>query len=100
MGGRRGEREDLLQGLRGGDRRPWLEAVCFEVVRCPESFLTQLALTVSCFYSNFSCIHVSHSHIVFAMQGGSVAEWLACWTQAQNGLGLNCSHDAVGLLGS
>ena len=26
---------------------------------------------------------------------GSVAECLACWTQAQNGLGLNCSRDAV-----
>ena len=28
--------------------------------------------------------------------GGSVAEWLACWTQAQNGPGLNGSRDAVG----
>ena len=28
--------------------------------------------------------------------GGSVAEWLACWTQAQKGLGSNCSRDAVG----
>ena len=27
--------------------------------------------------------------------GGSVAEWLACWTQAQKGLGSNRSHDAV-----
>jgi len=29
-------------------------------------------------------------------RGGSVAEWLACWTQAQKGLGLNRSRDAVG----
>jgi len=29
-------------------------------------------------------------------KGGSVAEWLACWTQAQNGLGSNRSRDAVG----
>jgi len=29
-------------------------------------------------------------------QGGSVAEWLACWTQAQKGPGLNHSRDAVG----
>ena len=29
-------------------------------------------------------------------QGKSVAEWLACWTQAQKGLGSNCSCDAVG----
>jgi len=27
---------------------------------------------------------------------GSVAEWLACWTQAQYGLGSDRSHDAVG----
>jgi len=27
---------------------------------------------------------------------GSVAEWLACWTQAQEGLGLSRSRDAVG----
>ena len=28
-------------------------------------------------------------------EGGSVAEWLACWTQAQKGLGSNRSRDAV-----
>jgi len=28
--------------------------------------------------------------------GGSVADRLACWTQAQKGLGLNRSRDAVG----
>jgi len=28
--------------------------------------------------------------------GGSVAEWLACWTQTQKGLGSNRSCDAVG----
>jgi len=28
--------------------------------------------------------------------GGSVAEWLACWTQAQKSLGSNRSRDAVG----
>jgi len=28
--------------------------------------------------------------------GGSVAEWLAFWTQAQKGLGSNRSSDAVG----
>jgi len=27
---------------------------------------------------------------------GSVADWLACWTQAQKGLGSNRSWDAVG----
>jgi len=38
--------------------------------------------------------------IYFVLQllvtGGSVAEWLACWPQAQKDLGSNCSHDAVG----
>jgi len=34
--------------------------------------------------------------IVLYTKGGSVAEWLACWTQAQKGLGSNCSRDAVG----
>jgi len=28
--------------------------------------------------------------------GGSVAEWSACWTQAQKGPGSNRSRDAVG----
>jgi len=28
--------------------------------------------------------------------GGSVAEWLACWTQVQNGLGSNRSCNTVG----
>ena len=28
--------------------------------------------------------------------GGSVAEWLACWTQAQYGLGSKRSRVAVG----
>jgi len=28
--------------------------------------------------------------------GGSVAEWFACWTQAQKGPGSNRSRDAVG----
>jgi len=28
--------------------------------------------------------------------GGSVAEWLACWTQAQKGLGSNRNRDAIG----
>ena len=34
--------------------------------------------------------------IVMHPQGGSVSEWLACWTQAQKGMGSNRSRDAVG----
>jgi len=33
---------------------------------------------------------------VHVVKGGSVAEWLACWTQAQKGPGSNRSRDAVG----
>jgi len=29
------------------------------------------------------------------LEGGSVAEWLACWTRAQKGPGSNRSRDAV-----
>jgi len=32
----------------------------------------------------------------YLSKGGSVAEWLACWTQAQKGPGSNRSRDAVG----
>jgi len=33
---------------------------------------------------------------LFWTKGGWVAEWIACWTQAQEGLGSNRSRDAVG----
>jgi len=34
--------------------------------------------------------------LVLLLRGGSLAEWLACWTQAQSGQGTNPSRDAVG----
>ena len=44
--------------------------------------------------------HVSYSIIHFmyniVKKGGSVVEWLSCWTQAQKGPGSNRSRDAVG----
>jgi len=43
------------------------------------------------FFSDFCQTNYLHIH-----QGGSVAEWFACWTQAQKGLGSNHSRDAVG----
>ena len=43
------------------------------------------------------CLQVDGEHYQnCSMLGGSVAEWLACWTQVQNGPGSNCSRDAVG----
>jgi len=35
-------------------------------------------------------------HCTSGFRGGSVVEWLACWTQAQKGPGSNRSRDAVG----
>ena len=50
--------------------------------------------------SNFSALVAIDIVIRFirlhSPQGGSVAEWLACWTQAQKGPGSNRSRDAVG----
>ena len=34
--------------------------------------------------------------IVISLLGSRVVSWLACWTQAQQGLGTNRSRDAVG----
>jgi len=34
--------------------------------------------------------------VVIKDECGSVAEWLACWTQVQKGPGSNRSRDAVG----
>jgi len=36
------------------------------------------------------------SSVILNEKGCSVAEWLACWTQAQKGPGSNRSCDAVG----
>ena len=40
--------------------------------------------------------HVYFTQAYLSIWGSSVAEWLACWTQAQNDLGSNRSLDAVG----
>jgi len=50
-------------------------------------------------YPRRQSIHLSVLYTLHCVQmgpGGSVAEWLACWTQAQKGLGSNRSYDAVG----
>ena len=52
------------------------------------------------FQGQFGAFNVQVGPPVFSaatdIGGGSVAEWLACWTQAQKGLGSNRSRDAVG----
>jgi len=40
--------------------------------------------------------HYGYMDPYTGLEGGSVAEWLVCWTQAQKGLGSDCSRDAVG----
>jgi len=50
---------------------------------------TTLTLIVGYGYS----LHLAYLPVPM---GGSVAEWLACWTQAQKGPGSNRSRDAVG----
>jgi len=40
----------------------------------------------------YRCVFIT----AYFIKGGSVAEWLACWTRAQKGLSSNCSRDAVG----
>jgi len=47
----------------------------------------------------FICLRVKESQSMTGDNvdaGGSVAEWLACWTQAQKSPGSNRSRDAVG----
>jgi len=41
-------------------------------------------------------IEVNNGEPITVTRGGLVAEWLACWTQAQKGPGSNRCHDAVG----
>jgi len=40
----------------------------------------------------FSCVCV---FVYSCSKGGSLAEWLACWTQVRKGLSSNRSRDAV-----
>jgi len=45
---------------------------------------------------SFFSKNAPHKSTVIEMTGGSVAEWLECWTQAQKGPDSNRSRDAVG----
>jgi len=50
-----------------------------------------IGTTSKMFYTTIMYTQCTH-----CIQGGSVAEWLACWTQMQKGMGSNCCRDAVG----
>ena len=57
----------------------------------------QLTLTVASLTRFSAFLLAGLSSVLVAFQlGGSVAEWLAGWTQAQKGPGSNRSRDAVG----
>ena len=60
-------------------------------------FIFMLVILYRCV---FLCCHrfsVNKGLYIYSnYMGGSVAEWLACWTQAQKGPGSNRSRDAVG----
>jgi len=70
--------------------------------------LMPLPLTVSCsskIQIGFTFLVPAHlgspgqravKRVCVCVCGGSVAVWLACWTQAQKGPGSNRSRDAVG----
>jgi len=46
-------------------------------------------------YSEHAATHTATPTRLVMRCAGSLAEWLACWTQAQKGLGSNRSRDAV-----
>jgi len=67
--------------------QPRLQAFAWRFVRLNKD---SLFLTV-----NRSAVRANCS-VYWSERDGSVAEWLACWTQAQKGPGSNRSRDAVG----
>ena len=75
-----------------------------DVVSRPLFFLIQLFITSINVNENHVRLYIIYTHVgsnsqlrrSSSVRGGSVAEWLACWTQAQKGPGSNRSRDAVG----
>ena len=66
---------------------------CMQIVSYPHVSLHYILSTL---LSDLRALHIMNCALIDNSSGGSVAEWLACWTQAQKGLGSNHSHDAVG----
>ena len=70
------------------------------ILECDRIILLPMRPALGCTLSPFSGfvtgpVDPALSHLLTSWSGGSVAEWLACWTQAQKGLGSNSSRDAV-----
>jgi len=57
---------------------------------------TSIALIYRQTWKLGACKVAYNSRLRLTRKGGSVAEWLACWTQAQQGLGSNRSLYAAG----
>jgi len=69
---------------------------CFDsVVEKQEGLKMLCHLSLKNVFQNKWTTHVCLKKSV-KTEGGSVAEWLACWTQVQKGPGSNYNHDAVG----
>ena len=64
-----------------------------EIRRHLRLFYTPVCLTLWYSVATASALSISD---LSCLVGGSVAEWLACWTQVQKGPGSNRSRDAVG----
>jgi len=62
------------------------------VLRCSRTFI----IIATAFQSLPLDVALSVPFLHHTPLGGSVAEWIACWTQAQRGPGSNRSRDAVG----
>ena len=78
------------------DVTEWMSGICSSPDICPPyailtTFLTACSLNGTELNSGERTVCNNGMS-----EGGSVAKWLACWTQAQKGLGSNRSRDAVG----
>ena len=61
----------------------------------PRTRATPTPSTLMSTQTQYNAVLFAFTLLTLSM-GGSVAEWLECWTQAQKGLGSNRSRDAVG----
>ena len=84
---------DQLQFLGAGRRRALYDAVVFQQTLPPLAFLQSPPVHVH-LQQRECCRRKIQQYCIIL--GGSVAEWLACWTQAQKGLCSNRSRDAIG----
>jgi len=61
-------------------------------VASSQTSLAHCKFSLSFLHPTYCIVQLYELHIQY---GGSVAEWLACWTEAQKSLGSSGSRDAV-----